>query len=330
MTRDPSPKKDSESLDDAYWVALFRQEETNVLPARETGIDRMWTDINSLIDQRSGGIHEDQPARSRPNPWQIAKHLGESDQVLELTVTGYNKGGLLVQWNGLPGFVPASQLIDFPKLHIESLRLKTLKEWVNKRLKLKIIEVNQQANRLVLSERATLVRADQRSALLSEISPGDQLEGRVTNLTKFGAFVDLGGVEGLVHISELSWSRVAHPADILEPGQAVLVQVLEVDSGRGRVALSVKRLRPNPWLNIENRYRPGQRVEGVISKVVSFGAFLLLEDELEGLIHISELAEGTFLHPRNVVQKGDRVVAQVLEVDGQAKRLALSMRRARS
>ena len=164
------------------------------------------------------------------------------------------------------------------------------------------------------------------SNFVYRIEPGQVHEGQVTNLTNFGAFVDLGGVEGLIHISELSWSRVIHPSDILEPDQKVRVKVLNVDSENGRVALSLKRLHENPWLTVDERFKPGQLVEGTITNVVSFGAFVMIEEELEGLIHISQLAEGVFLHPRNVVQKGQIVVAQVLKVDGANKRLALTLR----
>jgi small subunit ribosomal protein S1 len=330
MTQDPSSESVPQSLDDSYWAALFQQENAEVLPRRESSFDQLWIDIGNLIEQGSDGADGSKPAVNRQNPWQVAHELCAADQVVELPVTGSNKGGLLVQWNGLQGFVPASQLIEFPQFHIEAQRIRTLRQWVDRHLKLKIIEVNQHANRLILSERATLVKADERARMLTNIRPDDILEGQVTNLTQFGAFVDLGGVEGLAHISELSWSRVVHPSDVLTPGQTVLVLVLNVDQDKERVALSLKRLRPNPWQDIESRYQPGQIVEGVVSKVVSFGAFVLLEDELEGLIHISELAEGTFFHPRNIVQHGDSVVAEVVEVDGEAKRLALSLRRDRS
>ncbi|HSO28192.1 MAG TPA: S1 RNA-binding domain-containing protein, partial [Anaerolineales bacterium] len=139
-------------------------------------------------------------------------------------------------------------------------------------------------------------------------------------------FVDLGGVEGLIHISELSWSRVPHPSKIVKPDQKVEVLVLGVDQENERVALSLKQLYPDPWKTVESRYQVGQLVEGVINNIVNYGAFVLLEPELEGLIHISELAEGSFLHPRNVVDIGDKVTARVLQVDGRAKRLALSLR----
>jgi len=147
-------------------------------------------------------------------------------------------------------------------------------------------------------------------------------------LTEFGAFIDLGGLEGLIHISEISWSRVVHPSNVLRPGQQVSVLVLSVDQGTERVALSMKRLRPDPWLDVEKRYRPGQLVDGVIGNVTTYGAFVILEEELEGLVHISELAEGTFMHPNDVVRSGQAVTARVLNVDGRHKRLALSLRAA--
>jgi small subunit ribosomal protein S1 len=150
----------------------------------------------------------------------------------------------------------------------------------------------------------------------------------VTNLTSFGAFVDLGGVEGLVHVSELSWDRVRHPRDVLHPGQNVEVCVLGVNQEEGRIALSLKRLRPNPWMDAESRYYEGQLIEGQVTNVVSFGAFVRLEEGLEGLIHVSELAEGNFLHPRNVIREGDLVRVRVLNIDSYNQRLGLSLRQA--
>ena len=327
MTANPSPNLSSQpQSDDAYWTALFEQEEA-LLPTENKEIsqgNKAWAPINERIDGRFRW--SDGERQEEVDPWQKAKTMMESDDTVTLMVTGFNKGGLLVHWQGLQGFVPASQLIDFPQFHLESERLNALRQWQSEKLTLKIIELNQDLNRLILSERATLVEADEREQFFYRIKPGQVHEGQVTNLTNFGAFVDLGGVEGLIHISELSWSRVIHPSDILEPDQTVRVRVLNVDSENGRVALSLKRLKENPWLTVDERFEPGQLIEGTISNVVSFGAFVLIEEELEGLIHISQLAEGTFLHPRNVVQKGQIVVARILKVDGNNKRLALSLR----
>ena len=325
MTANPSPDISPQpQSDDAYWAALFEQEEA-LLPTEHKEVPyKAWAPINERIDGRFRW--SDGERYEEADPWQKAKAIMEADEPVTLPVTGFNKGGLLVHWEGLQGFVPASQLIDFPQFHLESERLNALRQWQSQKLTLKVIELNQDLNRLILSERATLVEADKREQFFYRIEPGQIHEGKITNLTNFGAFVDLGGVEGLIHISELSWSRVIHPSDIVEPDQTVRVKVLNVDSENGRVALSLKRLKENPWLTVDERFKPGQLIEGTISNVVSFGAFVLIEEELEGLIHISQLAEGMFLHPRNVVQKGQIVVARVLKVDGSNKRLALSLR----
>lgn len=319
----PSDNYPSESTDDAFWAALFAQEESQPPLPSAADADASWKEVpfpakEPKVCQEKSQNHQD--------PWKMAEDVLAADEAVQLRVTGHNKGGLLVDWHGLQGFIPASQLVDFPQFHLEIERITALKKWQDKQVEAKIIEVNQAQNRLIFSERATLVEAHERKRLLNEISVGEHIKGAVTNLTDFGAFVDLGGVEGLIHISELSWSRVTHPGEIVQPNQEVTVRVLNVDVDNGRVALSLKRLKKDPWKTVDERFAPGQMVEGVVSKVVSFGAFVQIEDELEGLIHISELAEGTFLHPRNVVRRGQRVRARVLHVDGAEKRLALSLR----
>lgn len=314
-----SPRRPNPATDASFWAALFEQEEAELIYSSTAEHTIGWEDLEWSKDNST--------AVSPPeDPWQQAWHTFDADETVELRVTGYNKGGLLVNCFGIQGFVPASQLIDFPQFHLEIDRINALRQWQYKRLHLKILEVDAEHNRLILSERAALVKADERERLLHEIAPGAQVQGQVTNLTNFGAFVELGGVEGLIHISELSWSRVTHPDEIVQPGQQVTVRVLSVDPDNGRVALSLKRLKKDPWKTVHDRYQPGQLVEGIVSKIVNFGAFVQLEEELEGLIHISELAEGTFLHPRNVVRLGQQVQVRVLHVDGPAKRLALSLR----
>ena len=311
-------------VDDSYWEELIAQEDSFVDPVTASEPEDLgWVTTSS--NGQNAPLSLSGNAQDR-NPWKKAQTIFSSDEVLELKVSGYNKGGLLVHWNGLQGFVPASQLVDFPEFHYEAERIRALKTWLDKTLKLKIVELNPKNNRLIFSERASRVNAKQRDNLFERVCPGDQLEGCVTNLAKFGAFVDLGGAEGLIHISELSWSRVMHPSDIVQPGQSISVMVMSVDHQNNRIALSLKRLNPDPWRGVEKRYKPGQLVKGVVNNIVNFGAFVQLENELEGLIHISELAEGSFLHPRDVVDKGQEVVARVLTVDGQSKRLALSLR----
>jgi small subunit ribosomal protein S1 len=300
-----------QNVDDSFWAALFAEEDSNPTPPKS--LEDLSLEDESILNATDQTSESSIPLPT--DPWTVAQEAFEDEETLSLTVTGFNKGGLLVEWHGLPGFVPASQLVDFPQFHVASQRTQVLQEAVGKSL-----------NRLILSERAAQVDSGQRELVLASIQPGDTVTGTVTNLTDFGAFVDLGGVEGLIHISELSWSRVVHPSKILKPDETVEVLVLDIDQEKERVALSLKQLYPNPWFTAEDRYYQGQIVEGTISNIVNYGAFVLLERELEGLIHISELAEGDFLHPRNVVNMGEHVRAKVLYVDAKNKRLALTLR----
>ena len=324
------------AADDGYWAALFNMDDgagVEIVPETAGIPPVLDLDVPSsekIHDngQQPGHRLVEPPVEIAPtaDPWEIAQAYMDADLLLELTVIGHNKGGLLVFWNGIQGFVPASQLIDFPQFHVPRERFQTLAKWHDRVLRVKIIEVNKTSNRLIFSERASLVASKQRDDLLKGVKTGEEREGTVTNLTEFGAFVDLGGVEGLVHKSEISWSRVTHPSVLLRQGQHVRVIVLNVDRTAGRVALSIKRLNPDPWLTAEERYRPGQQVQGIIGNITTYGAFVILEEELEGLVHISELAEGVFMHPRDVVRYGERVIARVLSVDAGEKRIALSLR----
>jgi small subunit ribosomal protein S1 len=224
-----------------------------------------------------------------PDSWNLFCQHRDAGTTVELTVESYNRGGLLVRWEQVVGFVPASQLCDGLRYGDEQTRLKDLATRVGSALTLKVIEVDPVKNRLILSERAARHVAEPNLDVLDELNPGDICHGQVTNLCTFGAFIDLGGVEGLIHISELSWGRVSHPADILQSGEQVEVYVLNVDRGQGRVGLSLKRLLPDPWNSVAERYHVGQVVEGEITNIVNFGAFVRLEEGLEGLNHTSEL-----------------------------------------
>lgn len=329
MSQDRSTNNDNKpQADDSFWDSLFRLEESFQSPPVDIEPTPEETQPNieeKYHEPRDIVSNHEPPGTFSGDPWKLAEAFFAADQVLRLPVSGYNKGGLLVLWNGIQGFVPASQLIDLPQFHMPRERLRALENLQNRELNLKIIEVNQAKSRLIFSERATLVAAEAREHLLHGVKPGDKRTGVVTNLTQFGVFVDLGGVEGLIHISEISWSRVTHPSMVLKPGQEVEVLVLSVDPDSERVALSMKQLRPDPWATAEERYRPNQLVHGVIGNITTYGAFVVLEEELEGLVHVSELAEGVFLHPRDVVHTGEAVVARVLSVDSRQKRIALTM-----
>jgi small subunit ribosomal protein S1 len=309
--------------DEAYWEALLREVEQpgGSATTHETRLpwegDRPLTQTSPLSEQALSGPSAD---------WEQAQQVFDTDTTVELQVVGCNRGGLL-GWNSLRGFVPASQLVDFPAIADSPARREALARRVGQYIRLRVIELNRAQNRLILSERAAQVQPGTRASVLQTIKPGDVCRGQVTNLCDFGVFVDLGGLEGLIHISELSWGRVGHPADLLKRGDEIDVYVLSVDVAQERVALSLKRLRPDPWQTVEERYQVGQMVEGVITNVVDFGAFVCIEEGLEGLIHVSELAEGHFLHPRNVVREGDTVRARIINIDGRGRRLGLSLRR---
>ncbi len=308
--------------DEGYWEALLRD--------GENGRAAPVASRMSLEDGEGLNLLE-APASVEPvvaeDVWKDAHEALQRRAVLELPVIGYNRGGVLVGWNGLRGFVPASHLVNLSPSADAGERYSELRRLVGTQLCLKIIELDREHHRFVLSERATRLDEGRRQELLDKLSPGDVCQGCVTNLCSFGAFVDLGGLEGLVHVSELSWGRVDHPSDVLEPGQPVNVYVINVDRERERVGLSIKRLRPDPWQSVEERYHVGQIVEGVVTHVVDFGAFARVEEGLEGLIHVSELAEGNFLHPHNVVQEGNVVTARILNIDGERRRMGLSLRR---
>lgn len=277
--------------------------------------------------------------------WREAEALHERQEVFEGVVAGFNKGGLIVKVGKVRGFVPASQLVsarvrqgltaggeEEPEEETPDERPQDRwQQLVGKKLHLKVIEVDRARNRLILSERAALRdwRKAQKEKLLAELHEGMRLKGRVISLAEFGAFIDLGGADGLVHLSELSWKRISHPRELLKVGQEVEVEVLSVDPDRKRIALSLKRTEQDPWGAIEQRYEIGQLVEGVITKLVKFGAFARIkgDDDIEGLIHISELADGRINHPKEVVHEGQELTLRVIKIEAERRRLGLSLKR---
>lgn len=260
--------------------------------------------------------------------WLVAEKLLQSQDVYKSQVVGQNRGGLLVKLGLLKGFVPNSQLGRHRRQSQSADG--QVQNPMGKPISVKVIEVDRKRNRLILSERAAdkEVREARRSDLLAKLEEGDILDGRVINLADFGAFVDIGGVEGLVHLSELSWKRINHPAEVLEVGDQVKVYVLNVDRKRERLALSIKRLEPDPWTVIDQRYHVGQLLEATITKLIKYGAFARIDDEyeLEGLIHISELAEEHVTHPREVVEPSQKVAVRVIRIDPEQRQLGLSMK----
>ncbi|HEY74933.1 MAG TPA: S1 RNA-binding domain-containing protein [Thermoflexia bacterium] len=309
-------------LEEGYWRALVEGGEHGGKAAPPTPPEEVWRSLG--LEEGNGPT--DSSIFGSDGRWEEAIQAMETEAVLELPVVGYNRGGLLVEWNGHQGFVPASHLEGLSTYTDERERERELKARLGKTLRLRVIEVDPERSRLVLSERATRADEAKRQSLINQLRPGSVRKGRVTNLCSFGAFVDLGGVEGLVHVSEISWGRVDHPADLLQPGQEVEVFVLNVDQERGRIGLSIKRTRPDPWQTVDDRYHVGQIVEGTITNVVDFGAFVQVEEGVEGLIHVSEMREEEFLDPHVVVREGQQVRARVIEVNGAQHRLRLSLR----
>jgi small subunit ribosomal protein S1 len=260
--------------------------------------------------------------------WEEAARLSAEGGIVQGQVIGYNKGGLLVQFNRIRGFVPASQVAQLHGRTAAEERQQALQRMVGQTIPLKVIEVDRDRNRLVLSERSATQewRKAQKQRLLTELQPGDILTGRVNQLTNFGAFIDLGGADGLAHISELSWQRVNHPREVLSPGQEVQVMVVEIDAERERIGLSLRRLQPNPWDTIDQRYSLGQLVSGPVTNVAPFGAFVQIEEAVEGLIHASELDADPQAQPRDLLQPGQIITARIISLDKQRQRMGLSLR----
>ncbi|HEY2219300.1 MAG TPA: 30S ribosomal protein S1 [Gaiellaceae bacterium] len=252
--------------------------------------------------------------------WKNIERAAESGDPVDGRVIEVVKGGLILDL-GVRGFLPAS-LVDIR-------RVQDLDEFLGQELKCKVIELNRSRNNVVLSRRAVLEeeRKEQRQQILDKLQPGDVVEGQISNIVDFGAFVDLDGMDGLIHISELSWSHVNHPSEVLEIGQTVQVKVLDIDRDRQRISLGLKQTQNDPWQQVLDKYGEGDVVEGRVTKVVTFGAFVEILPGVEGLVHISELAAHHVENPREVVAQGQAVNVKIIEIDGERRRLSLSLKR---
>lgn len=262
--------------------------------------------------------------------WVRAQELMDSGDITTHKVVGYNKGGLTVEFNHLRGFVPASHIVDMPRNLSEDQRRIELENRIGQKMRLKVIEVERRRRRLVMSESLAEreYQASRREELFKTLSVGDIITGEVRSLRPFGAFVDIGGADGLLHVSEIGWSNINHPREALEVGQTIDVQVIRIDPDNQRIALSRKRLLANPWDSVEERYQPGDIIHTTITRIVDFGAFAELEPGIEGLIHISEIADIAVAEPLKTIRVGDAVNAKVLRVDRKRQRVGLSLRQA--
>ena len=295
--------KETVEDDENWWAAVLADE------GRYTNDDVPETSANS---EESAEFSLD---------WDKAQTLYKQDAVVHLDVIGHNRGGVLVEGDDLKGFVPFSHLLKLQDHLPLDERESTLASYEGETLALKVIECVPEDGRVVFSERAAQAGAGRRRELFSTLERGKRVSGDVTNITDFGVFVDLGGVEGLVHISELSWGRVGHPSEIVQMGSKIDVQILDISPERCRVALSVKRLFDNPWEQASERYLPDQIVSATVSAQVSFGFFARLESGIEGLVHSSEIPSG-----QGDFQIGEEVQLRVLHVDTKKQRMGLSLK----
>ncbi len=261
--------------------------------------------------------------------WDRARALLESGEVIDAQITGYNKGGLLVTFGRLEGFVPISHSLDVPHgLPSGEDRREALEKLIGQTIQVKVIEVNQSRRRLILSQREAQRewRVTQKERLLQKLNVGDTVRGRVTGVRDFGVFVDIGGADGLIHVSELAWHRVPHPSDIVSLGDELEVYILELDHDQQRIALSLCRTKPDPWVTVLTTYEIGQIVQGKVNNVVDFGAFVVLEDGIEGLLHITEMADGSLTEPYSYVQVGDVMTMRVVRIEPEKKRIGFTQR----
>ena len=310
------PQSDLARLDPEFVKSLKEGEVVDVVVSRQPDDDGIFVLSMSEAQQRKD--------------WILAQELLESGEITSHRVVGYNKGGLTVEFNQLRGFVPASHVVDMPRNLSEDQRREQFEKRINSTLNLIVIEVERRRRRLVMSEMLAerQLRDAAKERLFDTLKVGDVLEGEVRSIRPFGAFVDIGGADGLLHVSEIDWMPLNHPRDAVQVGDKVTVQVIRLDPENHRIGLSRKRVLPNPWEGIEERYRPGDIINVVITRVVDFGAFAQLEPGVEGLIHISELADIAVAEPLKTVQSGDTVSAKILRIDPARQRVGLSRRQA--
>lgn len=262
--------------------------------------------------------------------WRTLQQRFEDGESFEAEVSGYNKGGLLVNVEGVAAFVPLSQLVGLrPDRNDETGS--SLAQAVGRQLRLKVIELNRRRNRVILSERGALQewRSQQKDRLIAELQEGDIRRGRVSSIRSFGVFVDLGGADGLVHLSEISWDRARSPEELFKVGDEVDVFVMKVDAEAKKIALSIRRAQPAQWDGIVDKYQVNDVVPGVVTKLVTFGAFARIEGPVEGLIHVSELVERRISHPREAVNVGDVLPLRIVRIERDRHRLGLSLKQAR-
>jgi small subunit ribosomal protein S1 len=307
--------------------------EKELIPAEDLKSFRMGMEIPVYVvdpEDQNGNVVLSYVRAREERDWQMVESLLASSDAYDGKIIGYNKGGLIVPIGSLRGFVPASQISVLRR--VDSSAETPEQRWgkmVNDKIRVRVIEVDRERRRLILSERAALqeTRETLKDRLLDELQEGAIRNGRVTSLADFGAFVNIDGADGLVHLSEITWDRITHPNEVLKVGQEVKVKVISMDRERKRIGLSIRQLLPDPWMKKVEGLREGQLIEGTITHLTKFGAFARIGDDLEGLIHVSELSEQRIAHPKEVVKEGDVVTLRVIKIDPERRRIGLSLRK---
>lgn len=265
--------------------------------------------------------------------WTRTEELLNSKEVYHSSIVGYNKGGLIVPVGGLRGFVPSSQISLSRRAGLSGETPdQRWSKMIGQEIDVIVIEVDRERRRLILSERAasTETRETLKERVIDELKEGEIRTGRVTSLADFGAFVNINGADGLVHLSEISWDRIQHPGEVLKVGQEVKVKVISIDRDKKRIGLSIRQLLEDPWTQKSSTFTVGQLVDATITRLTKFGAFARLEDDLEGLIHISEISEKRIEHPKEVLHEGEQVTLRIIKIDPENHRIGLSLRRVES
>lgn len=303
----PNLNDSTPDIDEGWWASVLADEEAYASSQKSTSPKATSTGLVTV-------------------DWKRVQGLYEKDEVVSLQVYGYNRGGVLVQGEGIQGFVPVSHLVDMPCNATEDERRQVLNDYVSRTLELKVIECEPSQERIVLSERAALAGQGRRRQLFNTLKPNEVVHGTVTNVTDFGVFVDLGGLEGLIHVSELSWGRVQHPSCILKVDQPIDALVLMISEENGRVALSLKRLQPNPWDVLVRNYQSGDVVPATVTSIMRYGAFARLHEGIEGLIHISTIRLPAGRKDlESYLTEGQVVQVRILHIDAERRRLGLGL-----
>jgi small subunit ribosomal protein S1 len=297
-----------QSTDEGWWNSILAEER------------------NSFEESLRGNAGFQPAGTSSSSDGDLILSAQKNDEILEVEVFGFNRGGILVQKDTWQGFVPISHLLDLHNDLNEINQRKILAGYVGRTINVKVIEYAPDEKRIVFSERAAITEKGKRNQLLQSLVPGELIFGRVTNITNFGVFIDLGGVEGLIHLSELSWGRVQKPESILQIGETVKVLIMSVNPENTRIALSLKRLIPNPWESLSENFQPGDVLHAKITCLTKFGAFACLKDiGVEGLIHISSMGLDEGKTMEELVQTGDEIKVRIIHLDPEKRRLGLCM-----